>query len=125
MCHMFPCVMEKSAFPIRDAPIDKRNLFLLSGRAVSHCRHKSLQKSWFQLIEKKISNSNYLRKQTLNSRNAQIKICKVQLISLYILQLSIFSCQLLCNSCFFFFIISLFALNSIFLLQLSSSFTFT
>ena len=43
MLHMFPCVMEKPAFPARDAPIDKRNLFLLIGRAVSRCRHTSLQ----------------------------------------------------------------------------------
>ena len=46
MYHMFPCFMEKPAFPTRDAPIDKRNLFLLSGRAVSGCRHKSLQKNY-------------------------------------------------------------------------------
>ena len=43
MGHMFPCVMEKPVFPTRDVPIDKRNLFLLSGRAVSRCRDKSLQ----------------------------------------------------------------------------------
>ena len=36
--------MEKPAFPTRDAQIDKRNLFPLSQRAVSLCRHKSLQK---------------------------------------------------------------------------------
>ena len=35
--------MEKPAFPTRDAPRDKRNLFLLSGRAISRCRQKSLQ----------------------------------------------------------------------------------
>ena len=46
MCHMFPCFREKPAFPTRDAPIDKRNLFLLSGRAVFRCRHKSLQEKW-------------------------------------------------------------------------------
>ena len=40
---MFPCVMEKPAFPTRDAPMDKRNLFLLSGRTVSRCTRKSLQ----------------------------------------------------------------------------------
>ena len=34
--------MEKPAFPTKDAPIDKRNLFLLGGRAVSHCREKRL-----------------------------------------------------------------------------------
>ena len=32
---MFLCVIEKLVFPTMDAPIDKRNLFLLSGRAVS------------------------------------------------------------------------------------------
>ena len=42
MWHMFPCVMEKPAFPTRDEPLDKTNLFVLSGRAVSRCRHKSL-----------------------------------------------------------------------------------
>ena len=42
---MFPCIMEKPAFPIRDTPIDERNLFLPSGRAVSRCRHKILQKN--------------------------------------------------------------------------------
>ena len=40
---MFPCVMEKPAFPVRDVPIDKSNLFLLSGREVSRCKRKSLQ----------------------------------------------------------------------------------
>ena len=40
---MFLCFREKPAFPTRDAPIDKRNLFLLSGIAVFRCRHKSLQ----------------------------------------------------------------------------------
>ena len=43
MCHMLPFVMEKPAFPTRDAKIDKRNLFLLSERAVSRCEHKGLQ----------------------------------------------------------------------------------
>ena len=32
MSHIVPCLMEKSSFPNMDAPIDKRNLFLLSGR---------------------------------------------------------------------------------------------
>ena len=44
MCHVFPCVMQKTTFPSRNTPIDKRNLFLLSGRVVSHFRHESLQK---------------------------------------------------------------------------------
>ena len=43
MCHMFPCFREKPAFPTRDELIDKRNFFLLSGRAVFRCRHKNLQ----------------------------------------------------------------------------------
>ena len=33
MGHIVPCLMEKTSFPNMDAPIDKRNLFLLSGRA--------------------------------------------------------------------------------------------
>ena len=48
----------ETSFSYQDTPIDKRNLFLLSGRAVSHCRHKSLQgkyvptdrKSNFQIL---------------------------------------------------------------------------
>ena len=55
---MFPCVMEKPAFPTRDAPIGKRKLFQQSGRAVSRCGHESLQekqvptdrKSNFQIL---------------------------------------------------------------------------
>ena len=39
---MFPRVMERPAFPIKDASLDKRNLFLLTRRAVSRCRHKKL-----------------------------------------------------------------------------------
>ena len=35
MCHVFPCVKEKAAFSTRDSPIDKRDFFLLGGRAVS------------------------------------------------------------------------------------------
>ena len=35
ICHMFPSVMEKPAFLAWDAPIDKRNLFLLSGKDFS------------------------------------------------------------------------------------------
>ena len=41
---MFPCVMEKPTFPTKEATTDKKNLFLLSGRAISPCKHKSLQK---------------------------------------------------------------------------------
>ena len=33
MGHIVPCLMEKTSFPNMDAPINKRNLFLLSGRA--------------------------------------------------------------------------------------------
>ena len=40
---MFPCFREKPGFPTRDAPVDKRNLFLLSGRAVFRCRYKTSQ----------------------------------------------------------------------------------
>ena len=43
MGHITACVIEKPVFPTKDAPIDKRNLFLLSGRVDSHGRHKSLQ----------------------------------------------------------------------------------
>ena len=43
---MFSCFREKPAFPTGDAPIDKRNLFLLSGRAVFRCRQKSLQEKY-------------------------------------------------------------------------------
>ena len=35
--------MEKQAFPTSDAPIYERNFFLLRGRVVSRCRHKSFQ----------------------------------------------------------------------------------
>ena len=128
MCHIFPCVTEKPAFPTRDAPIDKRNVFLLSRRAVSRCRHKSLHEKQvptvFQ-IGSKFPNSNYLRKQTFKSWIVQIKRCTenhgVQL-SLYILELSIFSCQPFCNSCSF-SLFHFFALNYIFLLQISPSIT--
>ena len=80
MCHMFPCVMEKPAFPTRDTPIDKRNLLPLSGRAVFRCRHKRLheksvppdQKNNFQILiicENKLSKaelckSNFVKKIT-------------------------------------------------------------
>ena len=130
MCHIFPCVMEKPAFSTRDAPIDKRNVFLLSRRAVFRFRDKSFHEEQvptvFQ-IGSKFPNSNYLRKQTFKSRIVQIKRCTenqgVQL-SLYILELSIFSCQPFCNSCSF-SLFHFFALNYIFLLQISSSITFT
>ena len=128
MCHIFPCVTEKPAFPTRDAPIDKRNVFLLSRRAVNHCRHKSLHEKQvptvFQ-IGSKFPNSNYLRKQTFKSWIVQIKRCTENhgvLLSLYILELSIFSCQPFCNSCSF-SLFHFFALNYIFLLQISSSIT--
>ena len=49
---MIPCFRDKPVFSTRDARLDKRNLFLLSGRAVFRSRHKSLQKSRFQQIEK-------------------------------------------------------------------------
>ena len=75
--------MEKLAFPTRDPPIDKTNLFLLSGRADSRGRHKSLQekyvptdrKSNFQVLviwENKLSKaelykSNFVKKITESS----------------------------------------------------------
>ena len=71
--------MEKPAFPTRDAPIDKRNLFLLRGRVVSRCRHKSLQgkqvptdrKSDFQIL---IICKNKLSKAELYKSNFEKKI---------------------------------------------------
>ena len=130
MCHIFPCVMEKPAFSTRDAPIDKRNVFLLSRRAVFRFRDKSFHEEQvptvFQ-IGSKFPNSNYLRKQTFKRRIVQIKRCTenhgVQL-SPYILEISIFSCQPFCNS-YSFSLFHFFALNYIFLLQISSSITFT
>ena len=81
------------------------------------------------MIEKIISKSNFLRKQTLKIQIVQIRFCKenhgVQL-SLYILKLSIFSCPLFCNACSFSFISNfLSCFFAIFLLQISSAFTFT
>ena len=55
MCHIFPGVMEKPAFPTKDAPIDKRNLFLLSGTWLPVVDIRLWKKSRFQLIEKVIS----------------------------------------------------------------------
>ena len=89
---MLPFVMEKPAFPTRDTRIDQRNLFLLSERAVSRCRHKGLQgkqvptdrKSNFQILSVKTN---------FKSRIALIRLCKedhVLQLSLYILKLSIF-----------------------------------
>ena len=48
----FPCVREKPVFPTTHVPTDKRNQFLLCGRAVFRCSHKRLQKRSFQLIKK-------------------------------------------------------------------------
>ena len=48
--------------------IVKRNQFLLSGRAVFHCRYKCLHewcKSSFQPTEKQFPNTHYLQKQTV------------------------------------------------------------
>ena len=94
---MFPCFREKPVFSTRDARLDKRNLFLLSGRAAFRSRHKILQKSRFQVIEK--NNFQILticENQLSKSQIVKIKLCKdnhgVQL-SLYILKLSIFSCD--------------------------------
>ena len=49
MCHMSPCFRGET----RAAPIDKRNLFLLSRRVVFRCRHKSFkltEKNNFQIL---------------------------------------------------------------------------
>ena len=59
MCYMFPCVMEKPAFATRDAPIDKRNLFLLSWWAISRCKHKSLKEKLSIFYCQLSSNSCY------------------------------------------------------------------
>ena len=45
MCFIFPCVMKKPAFATSDEPIDKLNLFFLSGRTVSRFRRKRKEKS--------------------------------------------------------------------------------
>ena len=104
MCHIFPCATEKPAFPSRDASIDKKNLFLQVQEWFPVIRTRVCKKSRFQLIQKVISNSNSLWKQTLKSRTVQMKLWKennrVQL-SLYILKLSIFSSRYFCNSCSF------------------------
>ena len=44
---MFPCGKEKTAFSTRDSPIDKIDLFLLGGRAVSAVGVKVCKKSRF------------------------------------------------------------------------------
>ena len=56
--------MEKPAFPTSDAPIYERNFFLLRGRVVSRCRHKSFQEKQVVSTDQKskFPNSNYLRK---------------------------------------------------------------
>ena len=80
MCHMIPSVMDKPVFPTRDEPIDQRNLFLLSGKAVSRCKLNSLQekqvqsdqKSNFQILvicenkpsKVKLDKSNFVKKIT-------------------------------------------------------------
>ena len=67
---MFPCFREKPVFSTRDAPIDKRNLLLLSGRAVFRCRHKGLQEKQVpadrksKLSKAKLYKSNVVKKIT-------------------------------------------------------------
>ena len=93
MCFIFPCVMKKPAFATSDEPIDKLNLFFLSGRTVSRCRRQRTEKLVPTDRKKKITNSNYLRKQTFKSRIIQIKLCGVSrsaTISLHFETLHIF-----------------------------------
>ena len=79
MWHVFPCIKEKPAFPTTVTLIDKKNLFLLSERAVSHCRGKCLQekevptdwKSNFQIL---IISENKLSKAKLYKSNSVKKI---------------------------------------------------
>ena len=52
MFRLFLCFMKKPDFPTRDAPIEKTNLFLLSGRAVFRYRNKSLQEKQAQTDRK-------------------------------------------------------------------------
>ena len=127
MCHVFPCVMQKTTFPSRNTPIDKRNLFLLSGRVVSHFRHESLQKKQVPTNRKNNSQiliicENKILKAELYKSNFVTKITECNylfifqnsphfLVNLFVILVS--------------FHISLFALNSVFLLQISSSITFT
>ena len=97
--------------PIKDLPIDKKNLFLLSGRAVSRCSHKTLQEklvatdrqSNFQILitwENKLSKAELQKLKFAKKPKKQTNNNGVQL-SFYIVKLSIFSCQLFCNSCSF------------------------
>ena len=92
---MFPCFREKPAFPTRDAPIDKRKLLLLSGRAMFGYRHKSLQ-------EKQVSTdrTNKFSKAELYKSNFLKKISQCNYL-LKFKKLSIFSCQFFCNSSLF------------------------
>ena len=76
----FHVLGEKPVFPARDALIDKRNLFLLSGRAVFRCMHKHLEETYvptdrknnFQILiicgnklsKAKFYKSNFVRKIT-------------------------------------------------------------
>ena len=126
MSHMFPCFREKPTFSTRDASIDKRNLILLNGRAVFHCRHKSFRekfiptdrKNKFQIL---IICENKLSKAELYKSNFVKKI--TECISCHFKNLHIFLPTFL--KFLFIFIIPLFALNFIFLMQISSSITFT
>ena len=45
---MLPWFRQRQAFPTAHAPIHKKKLFLLSGRAVFRCGHKSLQEKSLQ-----------------------------------------------------------------------------
>ena len=127
MCHVFLFIMEKPAFSTKDALAGKKNLFLLSRKAVSRCRHKSLHKkqvptdpkSSFEILiicENKLSKSDLYQ-------SSFVKKQRDATISLHFKTLNIFSSTFL--QFLFLVIISLFAINSIFLLQISSSITFT
>ena len=125
MCHVFPCVMQKTTFPSRNTPIDKRNLFLLSGRVVSHFRHESLQKKQVPTDRKNNSQiliicENKILKAELYKSNFVTKITECNY--LFIFQNSP---HFLVNLFVILVSFHYFTLNSVFLLQISSSITFT
>ena len=130
MCHMFPCIMVKPVFPTRDAPIDQRNLFLLSGKAVSSCRHKSFhekqvltdRKSNFRILvvcENKLSKaklykSNFVKKTTECSYLFIFWNSPYFLVNFFVIPVLFY----------YIYLLLLFGLNCIFLLKISLSITF-
>ena len=122
ICHMFSCVMEKPAFPNRDAPIDRRNLFLLSGRAVSNFRHKSLKEKQVPTDRKSDLQIQIICENKL-SKAELYKSTFVKTIPSHFNFLHIFASTFF--KFLFLIIFSFFILNSIFLLQISSSIIFT